>query len=155
MLSEQDRSKWDADAIAAGRATLDAASRLGHPGPFQLQAAIAACHVRAGGTDWSEVARLYDRLFEMAPSSVVALNRAVAVSLSEGPAAGLALLDQLPAEGELRAYHLLPAARGDMLRRQGRPQEAAASYRRARDLAGTDAERRFLDRRLRETTFPV
>ena len=155
VLSEQDRSKWDADAVAAGRATLDAAGRLGHPGPFQLQAAIAACHVRAGGTDWSEVAQLYDRLFEMAPSSVVALNRAVAVSLSEGPAAGLALLDQLPAEGELRAYHLLPAARGDMLRRQGRPQEAAASYRRARDLAGTDAERRFLDRRLRETTFPV
>ena len=126
------------------------------PRPFQLQAAIAACHVAArGGTDWSEVAALYDRLFEMMPSSVVALNRAVAVSLSEGPAAGLALLDQLADDGELRAYHLLPAARGDMLRRQGRPEEAAASYRRARDLAGTDAERRFLDRRLRETTDRV
>ena len=155
VLDEQDRTKWDADAIAAGRSSLNAAERLGRPGPFQVQAAIAACHVRGGGTDWSEVARLYDQLFEMMPSSVVALNRAVAVSLSEGPAAGLTLLDQLADDGELRAYHLLPAARGDMLRRQGRPEEAAASYRRARDLAGTDAERRFLDRRLRETTDRV
>ena len=155
VLDQQDRTKWDADDIAAGRAALNVAERLGRPGPFQVQAAIAACHVRTGGTDWSEVARLYDRLFEMMPSSVVALNRAVAVSLSEGPAAGLALLDQLPDDGELRAYHLLPAARGDMLRRQGRPEEAAASYRRARDLAGTDAERRFLDRRLREATYRV
>jgi RNA polymerase sigma-70 factor (ECF subfamily) len=155
VLDEQDRSRWDKEAIAAGRAMLDSADRLGRPGPFQLQAAIAACHVGSDGTDWPQVARLYDRLFEMAPSPVVALNRAVAVSMSEGPAAGLALLDQLPEDGELRAYHLLPAARGDMLRRQGRQEEAAASYRRARDLAGTDAERRFLDRRLRETTYRV
>ena len=95
---------------------------------------------------------LYDRLFDMAPSAVIELNRAVAVSLSEGPEAGLALLERIAPDGELRGYHLLPAARGDMLRRLGRRSEAAEAYRRAHDLAGTDAERRYLDRRLREAT---
>ena len=95
---------------------------------------------------------LFDRLFEMTPSAVVGLNRAVAVSLSVGPEAGLALVDAIELDGELREYHLLPAARGDMLRRLGRRDEAATSYQRAYDLAGTDAERRFLQRRVEEMT---
>ena len=105
-----------------------------------------------GETDWAEIAALYDRLFDMAPSAVIALNRAVAVSMSEGPEAGLALIDRIAPEGELRGYHLLPAARGDMLRRLGRRTEAAEAYRQAHDLAGTDAERRYLERRLLEAT---
>ncbi len=151
LLAEQDRSRWDAAAIAEGQDRLDAAARLGRPGPFQLQAAIAACHVRAGApTDWAEVADLYDRLFALTPTAVVALNRAVAVSMSEGPEAGLVLLERIAAEGELGAYHLLPAARADMLRRLGRHAEAAEAYRRACELAGTDTERRYLERRLVE-----
>jgi RNA polymerase sigma-70 factor, ECF subfamily len=152
VLSEQDRSLWDFSAIAEGRGLLEAAARLEHPGPFQVQAAIAACHVEEGATDWARIAALYDLLFAMTPSAVVALNRAVAVSLSEGPEAGLALIDRIAPEGELRAYHLLPAARGDMLRRLGRRSEAAEAYRKAHDLAGTDVERRYLERRLHETT---
>ncbi len=153
VLTEQDRSLWDAGAIAEGRARLHAAGRLGRSGPFQLQAAIAACHVRDDGpTDWAEVADLYDQLYVMTPSAVIALNRAVAVSMSEGPEAGLVLLDRIAPDGELRAYHLLPAARADMLRRLGRRAEAAEAYRRAFDLAGTDAERRYLERRLLEAT---
>ncbi len=132
---------------------LEAAARLERPGPFQVQAAIAACHVRADGTtDWARIAALYDRLFDMAPSAVIELNRAVAVSMCEGPEAGLALIDRIAPDGELRAYHLLPAARGDMLRRLGRRSEAADAYRKAHDLAGTDAERRYLERRLREAS---
>lgn len=153
VLTRQDRTRWDAAAITEGRVRLDAAVRLGRPGPFQIQAAIAACHVRDDGTkDWAEIAGLYDHLFALTPSPVIALNRAVAVSMSEGPEAGLALLDRIAAEGELREYHLLPAARADMLRRLGRRSEAADAYRRAFDLAGTDAERRYLERRLLEAT---
>lgn len=153
VLTDQDRTLWDADAIEEGRVRLDAALRLGRPGPFQVQAAIAACHVRdEGPTDWAEIADLYDHLFVMTPSAVIALNRAVAVSLSEGPEAGLALLDDLALDGELRDYHLLPAARADMLRRLGRRGEAAAAYRQACDLAGTDAERRYLERRFLEAS---
>ncbi len=153
VLAEQDRSLWDDAAIAEGRRRLDAAARLGRPGPFQVQAAIAECHVRQGGeTDWAQVAALYDLLFSMAPSAVIALNRAVAVSMCEGPEAGLALIDDIAPDGELRGYHLLPAARGDMLRRLGRRSEAAEAYRQAHDLAGTDAERRYLKRRLLEAT---
>ena len=152
-LTEQDRALWDAAAIAEGQQLLGGAARLDRPGPFQVQAAIAACHVSGDGeTDWAEIAVLYDRLFAMAPSAVIELNRAVAVSLSEGPEAGLALLGRIAPDGELRGYHLLPAARGDMLRRLGRRSEAAEAYRRAHDLAGTDAERRYLERRLREAT---
>ena len=120
LLDEQDRSLYDADEIAEGRARLAAAARLARTGPFQVQAAIASCHVGAEGTDWAEVALLYDELYALAPSAVVALNRAVAVSLSEGPEAGLALVERIEAGGELGEYHLLPAARGDMLRRLGR-----------------------------------
>ena len=153
VLSEQDRTRWDAAAIAEGRLRLDAATRLGRPGPFQLQAAIAACHVSdEPATDWAVIAGLYDQLYALTPSAVVALNRAVAVSMSDGPAAGLVLLDRIAPDGELRAYHLLPAARADMLRRLGRRAEAAEAYRRAFDLAGTDAERRYLERRLLEAT---
>ena len=104
------------------------------------------------GTDWAQIAALYDLLFAMTPSAVVALNRAVAVSMSEGPEAGLALIDRIAPDGELRDYHLLPAARGDMLRRLGRRSEAAEAYRKAHDLAGTDVERRYLERRLHEAT---
>jgi RNA polymerase sigma-70 factor, ECF subfamily len=153
VLSDQDRTLWDAAAIAEGRARLDAATRLGRPGPFQTQAAIAACHVRdEGPADWAEVAMLYGDLYAMTPSAVIALNRAVAVSMSEGPAAGLVLLDRIEGDGELRAYHLFPAARAGMLRRLGRRAEAAAAYRRAFELAGTDAERRYLERRLLEAS---
>jgi RNA polymerase sigma-70 factor (ECF subfamily) len=153
VLNEQDRTRWDAAAIEEGRRWLDAATRLSRPGPFQVQAAIAACHVTdAETTDWSEIAILYDDLFAMMPSAVIALNRAVAVSMCEGPEAGLDLLDRIAPDGELREYHLLPAARADMLRRLGRRSEAAEAYRRAFDLAGTDAERRYLERRLLEAT---
>jgi RNA polymerase sigma-70 factor, ECF subfamily len=153
VLAEQDRSLFDAVAIAEGHERLSAALRLGRPGPFQVQAAIAACHVGdVGETDWAEIAELYDRLFHMAPSAVIALNRAVAVSMCDGPEAGLALIDAMALDGELRDYHLLPAARADMLRRLGRRSEAAAAYRQAHDLAGTDAERRYLERRLLEAT---
>jgi RNA polymerase sigma-70 factor, ECF subfamily len=153
VLTEQDRSLWDTAAIAEGRAHLQTAGRLGRSGPFQVQAAIAACHVRDDGpTNWAEIADLYDHLFVMTPSAVIALNRAVAVSMSQGPEAGLALLDDIAPGGELRAYHPLPAARADMLRRLGRRAEAAEAYRRAFDLAGTDAERRYLQRRLLEAS---
>ena len=153
VLDEQDRTRWDHDEIAEGTALLDAALAQRRPGPFQVQAAIAACHVSDDGvTDWTEIAALYDRLFAMAPSAVIALNRAVAISFSEGPEAGLALIDRIVADGELRAYHLLPAARGDMLRRLGRRPEAAEAYRQAHELARTEAERRYLERRLDEAT---
>jgi RNA polymerase sigma-70 factor (ECF subfamily) len=151
LLDQQDRSLYDSGEVAEGRARLAAAGRLARTGPFQVQAAIASCHVGAAGTDWAQVALLYDDLAALAPSPVVALNRAIAVSLSQGPAAGLALVERLEAGGELEGYHLLPAARADMLRRLGRPEEAARDYRRAHDLAGTDAERRYLERRIAET----
>ncbi len=153
VLSEQDRSLWDDASIAEGRLCLEAAARLERPGPFQVQAAIAACHVSdRGDTDWARVAALYAHLFSMTPSAVVALNHAVAVSMSDGPEAGLALIDAMPFREELRDYHLLPAARGDMLRRLGRRSEAAAAFRQAHELAGTDVERRYLERRLQEVT---
>jgi RNA polymerase sigma-70 factor, ECF subfamily len=150
-LEEQDRSVWDAAAIGEGRAILDAAVRLGRPGPYQVMAAIATHHASArtpAETDWAEIASLYDRLVEMVPSPVVALNRAVAVAMSEGPRAGLALVEELERSGDLSDYHLLPATRADLLRRLGRNREAAVAYRRAIELASTDAERRYLIRRL-------
>ena len=155
LLEDQDRSLWDASMIDEATSLLDAALRLRRPGPFQVQAAIAACHVqasRAAETDWLEIAALYATLTEMVPSAVIELNRAVAVSMAFGPAEGLALVDGLAERGELRGYHLLPAARADMLRRLGRSGEAASAYEEARDLAGTEAERRYLERRRRETS---
>ena len=153
-LEEQDRSLWDHVTIDEGLATLDSALRRGEPGPYQVQAAIAACHASASdaaATDWREIASLYGTLASMVPSPVVELNRAVAVAMAEGPEAGLALVDALEASGALAGYHLLPATRADLLRRLGRAGEAAAAYRRAVELAGTDAERRYLTRRLEET----
>ncbi len=152
-LEDQDRSRWDAVAIAEGRALLEAALRLDHPGPYQVQAAIAACHAAAptaAATDWPRIAALYGRLAEMVPTPVVLLNRAVAVGMADDPAAGLRLVEALEADAQLRDYHLLPATRADLLRRLGRLDEAAAAYREALRLAPTDAERRFLTRRLAE-----
>ncbi|WP_308209824.1 RNA polymerase sigma factor [Actinomadura madurae] len=155
-LEDQDRTRWDRDEITEGTALLDAAVRRGRPGPYQVQAAIAACHATArdaGDTDWSEIAALYGRLVEMVPSDVVKLNRAVAVAMAEGPAAGLALVDELAASGGLPRYHLLAATRADLLRRLGRRAEAAAAYREALELPSTEAERRYLSRRLAEVSI--
>jgi RNA polymerase sigma-70 factor, ECF subfamily len=152
-LEQQDRSRWDGDTIAEGTALLDQALRRGELGPYQLQAAIAACHATApdaGATDWSEIALLYGRLSEMMPTEVVALNRAVAVAMADGPAAGLRLVDQLEAAGALSGYHLLPATRADLLRRLGRYDEAATAYRLAIEMTAGDADRRYLVRRLAE-----
>jgi RNA polymerase sigma-70 factor, ECF subfamily len=157
-LEDQDRARWDRGEIDEGAGVLDAALRRGRPGPYQLQAAIAACHATAedaAATDWAEIALLYWRLGELTPSPVVELNRAVAVAMSQGPAAGLELVAAIEDSGTLAGYYLLPATRADLLRRLGRRAEAAASYRAARDLAATDAERRYLDRRLTETTTPT
>ena len=153
-LEEQDRDRWDQDEIGEGVRLLDAALRLAEPGPYQLQAAIAACHATAADateTDWAEIAALYGRLARMVPSGVVKLNRAVAVGMADGPAAGLALVEEIEAAGELAGYHLLPATRADLLRRLGRQTEAAFAYREALELAATEAERRYLARRLEET----
>ena len=153
-LEEQDRDRWDQEEIGEGVRLLDAALRLGKPGPYQLQAAIAACHATAADaadTDWAEIAALYGRLARMVPSGVVKLNRAVAVGMADGPAAGLALVEEIEAAGELAGYHLLPATRADLLRRLGRQTEAAFAYREALELAATEAEHRYLARRLEET----
>ena len=152
-LEEQDRSGWDPAEITEGTALLDGALRRGRAGPYQVQAAIAACHATArtaADTDWAEIAALYAQLARLVPSPVVRLNRAVAVGMAEGPQAGLALVAELHSSGELAGYHLLPATQADLLRRLGRGPEAAAAYREALQLAPTDAERRFLRRRLAE-----
>ena len=130
---------------------LDAAVASGRPGPYQLQAAIAACHAtaaHAADTDWLQIAALYGRLATLVPGPVVELNRAVAVSMADGPDAGLRIVDALATTGELDGYHLLPATRADLLRRAGRRAEAAAAYREAIALAANEADRRFLERRL-------
>jgi RNA polymerase sigma-70 factor, ECF subfamily len=153
-LEAQDRSRWDRAAIDEGVTVLDAALRRGQPGPYQVQAAIAACHATAAdaaATDWSEIATLYGELARMNPSAVVELNRAVAVAMADGPEAGLALVDALDASGALAGYHLLAATRADLLRRLDRRPEAAAAYRAALALTTSDAERRYLTRRLAET----
>ncbi|MFB4290079.1 RNA polymerase sigma factor [Nonomuraea sp. ATR24] len=152
-LEEQDRSRWDADRIGEGVRLLEDALRQGRAGPYQIQAAIAACHgtaPTAADTDWPQIAALYDRLARLVPSPVVELNRAVAIGMAEGPAAGLALADRLRESGALAGYHLLPATRADLLRRLGRPGEAADAYREALGSAPTTPERRYLTRRLNE-----
>jgi RNA polymerase sigma-70 factor (ECF subfamily) len=150
-LEDQDRSRWDTAEIDAGETLLRAALRLGSPGPYQIQAAIAACHATArtaGETDWPQVASLYAELRKYLPSPVVALNHAVAVAMADGPAAGLALVDTL----DLPGYHLLPATRADLLRRLGRFAEAADSYRAALALVTSDVEKRYLTGRLEEVS---
>ena len=151
LLEDQDRSRWDHDAIDEGLALLDAAAALGSPGPYQLQAAIAALHDRAPrpeDTDWPGIASRYAELARLQPSPVVSLNRAVAIAMADGPAAGLPLIDALTPE--LDRYHLFHAARADLLRRLGRSEQARAAYRRARDLAANPRERAFLERRIAE-----
>ncbi len=153
LLDHQDRNRWDSGLIAEGELLLRAAAGAGWAGPYCLQAAIAYEHVRAASpaaTDWRAIARLYADLAAVAPSPVVDLNRAVAVSMSEGPEEGLVLVDRLAAVPALAGYHLLPAARADMLRRLGRREEALADYRRALDLAPGAADRAFLSRRCAE-----
>ncbi len=154
-LQDQDRTKWDHDAIVEGTELLEIALRRRQPGPYQVQAAIAACHASApdaAATDWTEIALLYEQLNQMLPTPVVALNRAVAVAMADGPAAGLTLLDQLQSSGALSDYHLLPATRAYVLDRLGRHDEAEEAYRAAIELAPTDTERRYLLRKLAEIT---
>jgi RNA polymerase sigma-70 factor, ECF subfamily len=153
-LEDQDRGAWDAAEISEGVAVLEGALRHGRPGPYQVQAAIAACHVtaaRAADTDWAQIAGLYERLARFLPTPVVELNRAVAAGMAFGPAEGLRLVAALEEAGQLAGYHLLPATKADMYRRLGRGDEAAACYREALELTNTDAERRYLSRRLAET----
>ena len=147
LLEDQDRSLWDEGRIGEGLRVLERAVSLRRRGPYQLQAAIAAAHVE--GRPWSEIATLYDRLAEIDASPVVQLNRAVAIALSGRVDEGLALVDELGGLGE---YHLLHAARADLLRRLDRRAEAAASYRRALELTANDSERRYLEGRLREVS---
>jgi RNA polymerase sigma-70 factor (ECF subfamily) len=152
-LDEQDRSLWDQAQIAEGTAILDQTLRRRRAGPFQIQAAIAACHATApvaAQTDWPQIAGLYGQLARVAPSPIVDLNRAVAIGMAEGPEAALPLVDAIAATGQLDAYYLLHATRADLLRRAGRQSEASESYRAALDLAPTETERRFLRGRLRE-----
>jgi len=150
LLADQDRSRWDQPPIARGLALLGRGGPLSHAGPYQLQAAIAACHARAASweaTDWEAIVTHYRALAEIAPSPVVELNRAVAIGLARGPAAGLVALDGIDA-ASLSSYHLLPAARADFLRRLGRSAEAAAEYRRALELTDNAREQRFYAARL-------
>ncbi|SEG89111.1 RNA polymerase sigma-70 factor, ECF subfamily [Actinacidiphila yanglinensis] len=152
-LEEQDRARWDRQRIEEGLAVLDAALAAHRPGPYQVQAAIAACHASAPGpeaTDWRQIALLYAELARFTAGPVVELNRAVAVAMAEGPAVGLPLVEALSGAPALRGYHLLPATRADLLRRLGRHEEAAAAYGEALRLAPTAAERRFLERRREE-----
>lgn len=152
-LEEQDRSRWDRDQIAEGIGLVEQALRMRRPGPYQVQAAIAALHARAASpeqTDWAQIAALYGVLARMTPSPVVELNRAVAIAMAEGIEAGLGLIERLGSSRELKGYHLYHAARADLLRRLGRWGETAEAYRRAPVGAATEPERRYLLRRLRE-----
>jgi tetratricopeptide (TPR) repeat protein len=144
-LENQDRSRWDRALIAEGVATLDEALGMGRSGPYQVQAAIAACHAGApdaARTDWPQIAALYAQLARLAPSPVVDLNRAVAVAMVDGLPAGLRLVDELAASGRLEGYHLLPATRADLLRRDGRVAEARAAYEEALAIAREIGDRR-------------
>jgi RNA polymerase sigma-70 factor, ECF subfamily len=153
LLEDQDRRLWDRPAIEEGIALVESGLRTGAAGPYLLQAAIAAAHAGSGSfeeVDWARVVTLYDLLLVAAPSPVVELNRAVAVAMRDGPSQGLALIDGLEREGRLEGFHLLHAARADLLRRDGRLPEAADAYRRALALDQNAVERRYLLRRLAE-----
>ena len=157
ILEEQDRTRWNQKQIAEALPLVDDSFR-GRPSAFALQAAIAAVHCQAArteDTDWRQIVRLYDLLERVQPSPIVSLNRAVAVAMAEGPGAGLALIDGLASADDLANYHLLHAARADLLRRLGSLPEAAVSYERALALVTNDSERRFLERRLREVQPPA
>ena len=153
LLDEQDRSLWNRELIAEGVALVERSLASRRIGPYSIQAAIAAVHAEAptaAATDWQQIVGLYDVLLRMEPTPVVALNRAVAVAMRDGPEAGLSLIEALLARGELADYRLAHAARADLCRRLGRKQEAQASYRRALALARQEPERRFIERRLAE-----
>jgi len=153
LLEDQDRSLWDRDMIEEGTALVERALATRRIGPYTLQAAISAVHagaLRADATDWAQIVGLYDVLVQVEPSPVVELNRAVAIAMRDGPAAGLALVDAILARGELSDYRLAHAARADLCRRLGRAAEARASYQRALALTQQEPERRFLERRLAE-----
>jgi len=157
LLEDQDRSLWNQAQIAEALPLVVEALSDG-PGPFALQAAIAAQHCRAAraeNTDWPQIVRFYDLLERAQPSPIVSLNRAVAVAMAEGPAAGLALINAIGASGDLESFHLFHAARADLLRRLGSSAEAAMSYSRALALVTNDSERRFLGRRLAEVQPPL
>ena len=153
LLDDQDRLLWNRDQIAEGLVLVERALAANQVGPYTIQAAIAAVHANASnaaGTDWNQIVALYDLLAQAEPSPVVELNRAVAVAMRDGPAAGLALIDTILKEGNLSRYHLAHAARADLCRRLGQMAEARASYQRALSLAEQEPERRFLERRLAE-----
>src|SRR5262245_28521169 len=148
LLADQDRSLWNREQIAEGLAIVERALSSQGAGPYTLQAAIAAVHAEAttpAATDWAQIVALYDLLLQAAPSAVVELNRAVAVTMRDGPAAGLVLIDALLARGELTDYHLAHSARADLCRRLGKADDARSSYRRALELARQEPERRFLE----------
>jgi predicted RNA polymerase sigma factor len=151
LLADQDRALWDLLQIRRGLQALGRAVALGGAGgAYALQAAIVACHARAGSaaeTDWERIAALYDELAKLARSPVVELNRAIAVGMAQGPAAGLTLVDQLASEPALKHYHLLPSVRGDLLEKLGRREEARAAFEAAAALAGNRRERDLLRRR--------
>lgn len=154
VLEEQDRSRWNHAQIDEALPLIDRAMN-GTPGPYALEAAIAAEHCKAArpeDTNWPRIVRFYDLLQQLMPSPIVALNRAVAIGMADGPQAAIVLIDELAESGELDGYHLLHAARADMLRRIGSNREAAESYEIALGLVTNDSERRFLERRLREVT---
>jgi RNA polymerase sigma-70 factor (ECF subfamily) len=155
LLEAQDRSLWDRELINEGLTLVDRALKTRAFGPYTLQAAIAAVHaeaVTAAETDWTQIVGIYEVLLRVEPSPVVELNRAVAIAMRDGPAAGLDLIDALLIRGELENYHLAHAARADLARRLGRSAEAAEHYRKALGLAGQDPERRFLEQRLQEVS---
>ena len=155
LLEDQDRDRWDRNLIAEGEAVLETALRRGRPGPYQLHAAIAACHSTAGSadqTDWRQIALLYGELIRYEPTPVVEANRAVAVAMAEGPAAGLVILDALAHHPQLRRWAQLHIARAELLRRLGRDDDAAGAYRAALDLEPAAASRSFIARRMREIT---
>ncbi|MEK9518895.1 RNA polymerase sigma factor [Streptomyces venezuelae] len=154
LLADQDRRRWNRLLIRRGYAALERAGDGRSYGPYALQAAIAALHARAASyaeTDWATIAALYGRLGVLTPSPVVELNRAVAVSMAEGPAAALPIVDALAAEPDLARYHLLPSVRGDLLARLGRAAEARAEFERAADLTRNESERALLRGRMRES----
>jgi RNA polymerase sigma-70 factor (ECF subfamily) len=155
LLADQDRTLWNREQITEGQSLVERAFAAQPIGPYTLQAAIAAVHAaapKAADTDWAEIVGLYDLLLQVTPSPVVELNRAVAVTMRDGPAAGLALIDAILGRGDLADYHLAHSARADLCRRLGRTEDARVSYQRALELARQEPERRFLQRRLAELT---
>jgi RNA polymerase sigma-70 factor (ECF subfamily) len=157
LLEAQDRSRWHRDEVEAGARLLEAALRMGRPGPYQIQAAVAAVHAEAArpeDTDWSEIAALYGELERRMPTPVVQLNRAAAVAMADGPLAGLMLLDQMKLDAALDNYYLFHATRADLLRRLGMNDDALAQYRRALALCQNESERAFLERRITEVETP-